>query len=262
MVYSPPPSPMSTTPTSITSMTMTSNNPSINISVATKYLDPGERGAQDVCMVLSPVPPGGHSYSDHRNASPRNPSPAESTKTLVNEGSVPEINIVPGHHFASNLGDFAERSRATGPGLKRVGGGTILAMSSLSLPPDSVVQRSPRMSGAKADAELRSKTDNLERMITEVEKLSGSDSGSNGIGSGREVKKYIRRRYTDSRHPTTELPDVRDGVSDLPSVRDPPIRNKSKSKEVLEDVNNDEELKRSPNIADRPSYKRWQQTQS
>ena len=33
---------------------------------------------------------------------------------------------------------------------------------------DSVVQRSPRMSGAKADAELRSKTDNLERMITEV----------------------------------------------------------------------------------------------
>ena len=79
------------------------------------------------------------------------------------------------------------------------------------------------MSGAKADAELRSKTDNLERMITEVEKLmmmilmllmvtmvmeiktnnlermitkveklSGSDSGSNGIGSGREVKKYIR----------------------------------------------------------------------
>ena len=55
-----------------------------------------------------------------------------------------------------------------------------------------MVQRSPRMSGAKADAELRSKTDNLERMITEVEKLSGSDSGSNGIGGGREVKKYIR----------------------------------------------------------------------
>ena len=25
-----------------------------------------------------------------------------------------------------------------------------------------------------------------------VEKLSGSDGGSNGIGSGREVKKYIR----------------------------------------------------------------------
>ena len=75
----------------------------------------------------------------------------------------------------------------------------------------------------------------------QVEKLSGSDSGSNGIGSGREVKKYIRwekkswnlfsfwiflisiesfrRRYTDSRHPTTELPDVRGGLEPLPSVR-------------------------------------------
>ena len=34
------------------SMTMTSNNPSINISVATKYLDPGERGAQVTSMVI------------------------------------------------------------------------------------------------------------------------------------------------------------------------------------------------------------------
>ena len=34
------------------SMTMTSNNPSINISVATKYLDPGERGAQVIIKVL------------------------------------------------------------------------------------------------------------------------------------------------------------------------------------------------------------------
>ena len=33
-------------------MTMTSNNPSINISVATKYLDPGERGAQVIIKVM------------------------------------------------------------------------------------------------------------------------------------------------------------------------------------------------------------------
>ena len=33
-------------------MTMTSNNPSINISVATKYLDPGERGAQVLIVVM------------------------------------------------------------------------------------------------------------------------------------------------------------------------------------------------------------------
>ena len=46
-----------------------------------------------------------------------------------------------------------------------------------------------------------------------------------------------RRRYTDSRHPTTELPDVRDGAPapDFPSVREPPVRSKSKSKEVLEE---------------------------
>ena len=73
----------------------------------------------------------------------------------------------------------------------------------------------------------------------------------------------FRRRYTDSRHPTTELPDVRGGIPDLPSVRDPPVRNKSKSKEVLEDgsgtvLDSEGEQKRSPNIADRPSYKRWQ----
>ena len=31
--------------------------------------------------------------------------------------------------------------------------------------------------------------------------------------------KPLRRRYTDSRHPTTELPDVRGGLEPLPSVR-------------------------------------------
>ena len=41
------------------------------------------------------------------------------------------------------------------------------------------------------------------------------------------------------------------------------MRNKSKSKEVLEEGNGtvldpEGEQKRSPNIADRPSYKRWQ----
>ena len=46
----------------------------INVSVETKYLDPS-RGTGDVSLVLKPVPP----------PSPRRPSPAESTKTLVNE---------------------------------------------------------------------------------------------------------------------------------------------------------------------------------
>ena len=53
----------------------------MNVSVETKYLDP-TRGAnaQDVSLVLKPVPP----------PSPRRPSPAESTKTLVNEPLDPE----------------------------------------------------------------------------------------------------------------------------------------------------------------------------
>ena len=48
----------------------------VNVSVETKYLEPGTRpgAAQDVSMVLKPVSP-----------SPRRPSPAESTNTLVNE---------------------------------------------------------------------------------------------------------------------------------------------------------------------------------
>ena len=137
--------------------------------------------------------------------------------------------------------------------------------------------------------EMRSKTENLERLISEVERQgsgAASDQGGSTSSLGkREVRQYIRsvvttlsdvsryhpmllrRRYTDSRHPTTELPDVRDGaptVPDFPSVRDPPVRSKSKSKEVLEENtepgvgDSEAEQKRSPNIADRPSYRRWQ----
>ena len=139
--------------------------------------------------------------------------------------------------------------------------------------------------------EMRSKTENLERLISEVEKQgsgAASDQGGSTSSLGkREVRQYIRsvvtqsdvsryhrlipfrRRYTDSRHPTTELPDVRDGapeVPDFPSVRDPPVRSKSKSKEVMEENtepgvgagDSESEQKRSPNIADRPSYRRWQ----
>ena len=104
---------------------------------------------------------------------------------------------------------------------------------------------------------MRSKTENLEDLITELEQGGSSTSLGN-----REVKKYIRRRYTDSRHPTTELPDLRGAVTELPSVRDPPVRNKSKSKEMLEEGagadSGEAEQKRSPCISSRPSYQRWQ----
>ena len=117
-----------------------------------------------------------------------------------------------------------------------------MATSCLSLPSESNGSSSPRLSSIST--EMRSKTDNLDRLIAEVDReacarggsvaRSGSggsghgSTGSNG-GSGREVKRYIRRRYTDSRHPTTELPDVRD---ELPSLQTAPIR-KEKSKQNL-----------------------------
>ena len=132
----------------------------------------------------------------------------------------------------------------------------------LSLPSEK--DSSCRLSAA--NPEMRSKTDNLEQLIMEVEKqamAANNDQGgsTNSLGN-REVKKYIRRRYTDSRHPTTELPDVRGAMTELPSVRDPPVRTKSKSKEVLEEAEaggeNQKEQKRSPCISERPSYKRWQ----
>ena len=96
-----------------------------------------------------------------------------------------------------------------------------LASSSLSLPPEP---NGTRLSAFSSD--MRSKTDNLDSLINEVER--GADSLTAG-GGGREVKKYIRRRYTDSRHPTTELPDVRS----MPSVKDPPLR-KSQSRQTLQ----------------------------
>ena len=81
----------------------------MNVSVETKYLDPGGRGAGDVSLVLKPVP----------SPSPRRPSPAESTKTLVNE-PWPEDD---------RLGD--KRGSPRPYPLNRVRGDTNLAMSSL-----------------------------------------------------------------------------------------------------------------------------------
>jgi len=233
MVFSPPPSPLAVTPTP-----GVRSQHNVNVSVETKYLDPGGRGPQDVSLVLKPVP----SHSQRR------PSPAESTKTLVNE-PMPDISV-------SSEEKLDKRISPKPYDLRRVKD-TSLAMSSLSLP--SETNGGNRLSAFNPDC--RSKTENLDRLLTEVER-TGSDHGSNSSLGGREVKKYIRRRYTDSRHPTTELPDVRDGISDLPSVRDPPVR-KSKSKEVVSLAAEPQlDGERSPSIAERPSYKRWQMSTS
>jgi hypothetical protein len=176
---------------------------------------------QEVSLVLKPVP---------LRSSNNKPSPADSVKTLVNE-SLPEIQVSTNEEAATAGARFSavDLSRRMSPRpLQRLrddeeqvsGGRSLLASSSLSLPPETAVNSAAsRLSAFNSD--MRSKTDNLERLISEVER-SSANSLSGGLG-GREVKKYIRRRYTDSRHPTTELPDVR-GEEPLPSVQNPPLR--------------------------------------
>ena len=61
----------------------------------------------------------------------------------------------------------------------------------------------------------KSKTDDLERYIAEIEasEAESSVAGLNNVTGGAQTsttvsRKYTRRRYTDNRHPTTELPDM------------------------------------------------------
>ena len=57
----------------------------------------------------------------------------------------------------------------------------------------------------------------------------GADSSSTltgGSGSGLSRRPYVRKRYTDTRHPTKELPDVRQDSppgDGLPTVQNPPV---------------------------------------
>lgn len=83
----------------------------------------------------------------------------------------------------------------------------------------------------------KSKTDDLERYISEIEASEAAaanqpTSASAGATPTKEHKKYTRRRYTDTRHPTTELPDVRSDADAAAtankevSVQRPPVRRK------------------------------------
>lgn len=86
----------------------------------------------------------------------------------------------------------------------------------------SVTPLSPPI-GARLGGVVKAHTDNLDRYISEIEK-----EGEEAVLS-KPPKKYVRRRYTDTRHHTTELPDVRLEVAKEVSVRNPPVR-KSKVK--------------------------------
>ena len=76
---------------------------------------------------------------------------------------------------------------------------------------------------------VKAHSDNLEKYISEVEASSASGlEGDDQLGSplGKQPKKYVRRRYTDTRHHTTELPDMSLEVAKEVSVRNPPVRRK------------------------------------
>jgi hypothetical protein len=215
MVFSPPPSPMAlNNPASLSDVYKSSETEAMTSQV---FLDfSSSRPSyhhQEVSLVLKPVP-----VRSNNNK----PSPADSVKTLVNE-SLPEIQVSTNEEAAAAAASYRRLSPRP-LGLQRLKAASeeersLLASSSLSLPPESANRSAARLTAFNSD--MRSKTDNLERLISEVERSSADNVSGGGLG-GREVKKYIRRRYTDSRHPTTELPDVRGDP--LPSVQNPPLR--------------------------------------
>ena len=97
---------------------------------------------------------------------------------------------------------------------------TSATRTSTSIPSTTTTRPSPTTSMS----DCRSKTDNLERLISDID----SETATPRATPSREVKKYVRRRYTDSRHPTTELPDVRLEVPENMSVQYPPVRRQQK----------------------------------
>ena len=55
----------------------------------------------------------------------------------------------------------------------------------------------------------KSKTDDLERYIAEIEAEGVKPTSDTNLQMAPPVsRKYTRRKYTDNRHPTTELPDM------------------------------------------------------
>ena len=56
--------------------------------------------------------------------------------------------------------------------------------------------------------------------------LAETEGAAAESGGGVTRRPYVRKRYTDTRHPTKELPDVRQDEADegaLPTVQSPPV---------------------------------------
>lgn len=79
--------------------------------------------------------------------------------------------------------------------------------------------RSSALRPSKTESNIQSA-----RLLSDIE----SESTTPRATPSREQKKYVRRRYTDTRHPTKELPDVRLEIPDDMSVKTPPVRKLAK----------------------------------
>ena len=102
---------------------------------------------------------------------------------------------------------------------------------------DSALSEEPPVSpaGSRLGGVVKAHSDNLDKYISEVEASSASGVEGDACGKeddqlgsplGKQPKKYVRRRYTDTRHHTTELPDMSLEVAREVSVRNPPVRRK------------------------------------
>ncbi|XP_071746398.1 uncharacterized protein [Lepeophtheirus salmonis] len=154
----------------------------------------------DVLLVLNPVPP---------RTRKKTPTGSTSPPTIVEEEAPPTPRpLLSPIHIAPPSPPTPPPSPPAPP--------SSTATASL-MPPSE-----PNLPTLLSDR--RAKTDNLENYISELEKLPTVASDSCLTTSRREMKRYTRRRYTDSRHPTRALPDVRLEVASEMSVRKPPVR--------------------------------------
>lgn len=180
------------------SMTSVSSTPCSDMFFASGNTTPSH--------VTSP-PPHSHFGSPLIFSPPISPPPALSSSRAMMMSSVPStiqeltpLVLSPVPQSASRAGSRTPTAIKTAPPdltspVKSTN--TYLSVSGLRMP-------------------TKSKTDDLERYITEIEAgeaanmLQSAAAGSFSAGATptKEHKKYTKRRYTDSRHPTTELPDV------------------------------------------------------
>ena len=138
--------------------------------------------------MMSPPPTNSHFGSPLLLSPPLSPPPLTtipaSPSRIDTESTTPiilsPVPASPTRNMTRNLSPFTPLNQQRGPMGSSVTGMTLSA------------------SGQRVAT--KSKTDDLERYIAEIEASEAAETPT--------VRKYTRRRYTESRHPTTELPDM------------------------------------------------------